>query len=190
MKLTRIVFAFALVLFAATALADRQEKTLICHVGNEEGVDAGKIDLIVVANSSNHLDNPSHYWDGISDYEPSEANASGDGTEDSDGNGVDDGCEPAETCPCWAEEELQAISAANNNTDDCGALSVFYPLAAIIANANNSVFFGSQKFPGLAVQCSTFTVIQNITPAEVDICVSQIAKRCADIGDPIILIPD
>ena len=121
-KLFQIVFACTLMLIAATALAAKQEKVLICHVGNETGLggevylddptctpsdangyfcpDAGKIDLIVVAKVSKHLNNPNHEWDGISDYEPSDVSASGDGKEDSDFNGVDDGCELPEVCPC------------------------------------------------------------------------------------------
>lgn len=78
-------------------------KVLVCHVGNElpeydpactEGCgDAGKIDLIEVANPAKHLGNPAHTYDGQSDYDPVEAGATGEGKEDSDGNGIDDGCE-------------------------------------------------------------------------------------------------
>jgi hypothetical protein len=106
-----ILFVATLMLFAATKLAAGQEKELICHVGNKESrtgdtylddpdckggncPDAGKIDLIVVANVAKHLGNPSHIYDEIPDYRPSDVGASGDGTEDSNGDGIDDGCEP------------------------------------------------------------------------------------------------
>jgi hypothetical protein len=112
----KIIFTVTLMLFAATGFAAKQEKTLICHVGNEVGPggedylddpgcvpiddngnfcpDAGKIDLIEVAKAHKHLNNPSHEYDGISDYLPEDIFASGEGNEDSNGDGVDDGCEP------------------------------------------------------------------------------------------------
>ena len=118
MKLLQTVFVCTLMLIATTAVAAKQEKELICHVGNEVGPgpdfdvylddpdcvphydndyfcpDAGKIDLISVAKASKHLGNPSHMYDGISDYTPEEVYASGDSTEDSNDDGIDDGCEP------------------------------------------------------------------------------------------------
>jgi hypothetical protein len=121
MKLIQWLLLITLMLVASTALAARQDKTLICHVGNEEGpngevydpncvpepangyfcADAGKIDLILVARRAKHLGNPAHEYDGIFDYEPGDVGASGDGTEDSNGDGIDDGCEPSEDCPCF-----------------------------------------------------------------------------------------
>lgn len=85
MKIWQVCIAFALILFAATGFA-RQDKVLVCHVGNDVGPggetylddpdcvpsdlngyfcsDAGKIDLIVVAEkaAANHLENTSHEW--------------------------------------------------------------------------------------------------------------------------------
>ena len=105
-------------LTATTVVAAKQEKELVCHVGSEVGPgpdfddylddpgcipieennyfcpDAGKIDLISVAKASKHLGKPSHMYDGISDYTPEEVYASGDSKEDSNGDGIDDGCEP------------------------------------------------------------------------------------------------
>jgi hypothetical protein len=137
MYFTRILLAIVFVLFASTALAAKPDKTLVCHVGNEEGPggevylddpgcvpieeneyfcpDAGKIDLIEVAKPGKHLDNDSHSYDGISDYLPGDIDASGEGKEDSNGDGVDDGCEPLDpllACPCWdtfTETELVAF---------------------------------------------------------------------------------
>ena len=116
MKLFQTVFVCTLMLIATTVVAAKQEKELICHVGNEVGPDgevylddpgcipieendyfcpdAGKIDLIQVAKRAKHLGNPSHTYDGISDYTPEEVYASGEGKEDSNGDGIDDGCEP------------------------------------------------------------------------------------------------
>ncbi|MCW8925885.1 MAG: hypothetical protein OQJ84_06480 [Xanthomonadales bacterium] len=120
MKLTRIFLSLVLFVFVSTALAAKPEKDLVCHVGNELGSngetyqqnpecdilppyegdpadyicpDAGKIDLIEVSKKANHLGNLSHAYDGISDYRPEFLSASGEGKEDSDGDGIDDGCE-------------------------------------------------------------------------------------------------
>jgi len=153
MNPTHLLMAAALSL-AAFSVAASPEKSLVCHVGNQAGPagevylddpgcvpgedngyvcpDAGKVDLILVASSSAHLGNSSHSWDGIADYDPAEVGASGDGTEDSDGNGVDDGCEPPLPCPCWAESDLLSVTAANHlAANSCSAVSNL-PLAAII----------------------------------------------------------
>jgi hypothetical protein len=145
MYFTRILLSIVFVLFASTALAGKPEKpekpdkTLICHVGNEVGPggedylddpgcvpiddngyfcpDAGKIDLIEVAKAHKHLNNPSHGYDGISDYLPGDVGASGEGNEDGSGDGIDDGCETAEellTCPCWdGFTETELVAAPN-----------------------------------------------------------------------------
>lgn len=134
MHFTRILLSVAFVLFASTALAAKPEKALVCHVGNEEGPggetyladpgcvpivengyfcpDAGKIDLIEVAKAHKHLNNPSHAYDGISDYLPGDIGANGEGNEDSSGNGIDDGCEPPAqaVCPCWTAAELSEVA--------------------------------------------------------------------------------
>lgn len=81
------------------------EKVAVCHVGHKlpeydpnctEGCgDAGKIDLIEVKQSVavKHLGNTAHSYDGVSDYVPGSHGATGVGNKDSDGNGIDDGCE-------------------------------------------------------------------------------------------------
>ena len=180
----QLILFCTLILIATTGLA-KQDKTLICHVGNEAGVDAGMIDLIVVAKPAKHLDNDAHYWDGISDYEPSEIGASGDGTEDSDGNGIDDGCEPAELCPCWAEAELQTITAADKLLISCDPN--LYPLGVILLAYEREIAFFAQAINSqLCSTDPTGTIgLDDITQAEADICVAQLAKRCADIGRPV-----
>ena len=121
MRVAKLFVGLFLLLVVSTAAA-KQEKTWICHVGNEAGIsgetylddpdcvpndqndyfcpDAGKIDLIEIATAHKHLSNPSHTWAGQSDYLPSDVGASGVGKEDTDGNGIDDGCEAS--CPCFA----------------------------------------------------------------------------------------
>lgn len=120
----KIIFTFICVFFTATGFAAPKEKTSVCHVGNEVGPkgevylddpgcvpiedngyfcpDAGKIDLIEVPKPNKHLNNPSHQFDELSDYLPGDVGASGVGNEDSNGDGVDEGCAPPTnaTCPC------------------------------------------------------------------------------------------
>lgn len=139
MKLLQTVFVFTLMLFVSTGFAAKKEKDLICHVGNEFGAegevylddpgctphedndyfcpDAGKIDLIEVAKSNKHLENSSHTFEGISDYWPADVGASGEGKEDSDGDGIDDGCQPPvlAACPCWSAEEIVSIDGIHSD---------------------------------------------------------------------------
>lgn len=215
MKPTHLLLA-AVLLLTATGLAASPDKGIVCHVGNEAGPggevylddpgcvpgedngyfcpDAGKIDLLVVGNVSAHLDNASHGWDGLTDYDPIEVGASGDGTEDSDGNGVDDGCEPPLPCPCWAEQDLLSVTAGNHLlANSCSAVSSL-PFAAIIQNdqelenpevEGGFAAFASDVAPSV---CATrdFEPFQLlVSAAEAAACVSQIASRCAAIGDPL-----
>jgi hypothetical protein len=211
MKLTLSLFAVSLLLMSS-GLAARQEKTLVCHVGSQAGPggevflddpdcvpseensyfcpDAGKIDLIVVGNADAHLGNPSHSWDGLADYEPAEVGASGDGTEDSDGDGVDDGCEPAMPCPCWAEDDLLSVTADNQSLDGSCSDGSVLPLQAVIQNdeVDPEVEGGFSASSGTPSFCSTrdfepFFLL--VTFEEATACISQIATRCAAIGDPI-----
>lgn len=147
----KIILTFTLVLFATTGFAAKKEKDLICHVGNEEGPggetylddpgcapieengyfcpDAGKIDLISVANASKHLSNPNHTYDGIDDYLPEDVGASGEGDEDSNGNGIDDGCEPPEltSCPCWTAEVLDSVDGVHSDGSTLGIYTLPAP---------------------------------------------------------------
>jgi hypothetical protein len=132
-------------LLAATGFAAKKEKDLICHVGNEVGPngevylddrgcipteengyfcpDAGKIDLIEVSKVAKHLNNPSHAYDGVADYFPEDIGASGVGNEDSEGDGVDDGCRPPPppaSCPCWTSEVLNSVDGINSIGDEIG----------------------------------------------------------------------
>jgi hypothetical protein len=81
----------------------KKDKVLVCHVGSElpeydpactEGCgDAGKVDLIAVPDLARHIGHPGHAYLGVVDFEPLPAGATGIGSEDSDGDGIDDGCE-------------------------------------------------------------------------------------------------
>lgn len=142
-NITLVLFAGVLLAMSCSVFAARQDKTLVCHVGSEYGPapeyavymddpgcvpleengyfcpDAGKIDLIEVAKANKHLNNPNHafeYAPGefVSDYDPDPA--WGGSKEDTDGDGIDQGCQPELlTCPCWdtySEEELLAALEA------------------------------------------------------------------------------
>lgn len=216
MKSINLVIALILLVAAQNVFA-RQAKMLVCHVGNDAGPggetylddpdcvpsdlnnyfcpDAGKIDLIVIAEkaAANHLSNSSHYWDGISDYDPLEMGASGDGTEDTDGDGIDEGCEIAGDCPCWDEVELQQVTAANQDSFSCSDPEASdYPLEALIQD--DAVLPDGIEGGFLAINsndqrlCTTrdeFRLEVGITAEEANACIEQIADRCAAIGSDI-----
>ena len=52
----RIVFAVLLAVMSMPAFAARPDKTLVCHVGSEDG--ALKVDLVHVPANANQLGNP------------------------------------------------------------------------------------------------------------------------------------
>lgn len=215
MNPTHLLMAAALSL-AAFSVAASPERSLVCHVGNTAGPagevylddpgcvpgedngyvcpDAGKVDLILVASSGAHLGNASHSWDGLADYDPAQVGASGDGTEDSDGNGVDDGCEPPLPCPCWAESDLLSVTAANHlAANSCSAVSNL-PLAAIIQNdqelndpevEGGFTAFASDQATSLCATRDFEPFLRLISAGEAAACITQIASRCAAIGDPL-----
>jgi hypothetical protein len=191
MKLIQAILAVTCMLFAVNGFAGKKEKVLICHVSADDGT----IELINVSKNSKHLGNKAHTFAGISDYEPSEIGASGEGTEDSNGDGIDDGCEPQQACPCWAESELQSVTAENMDpTISCTAGSVI-PGFAVLANLPGTTpgveggFIAMDAvFGGGSPRCLTL----DFNPAgmvieedEASACIAQIAARCAAIGDPI-----
>lgn len=134
MSFTKVFISVFFLLLSASLFAAKPEKILICHVGNEVGpndevydpscapieennyfcADAGKIDLIEVAKAGKHLGK--HGYGGITDYEPASIGATGEGAEDTDGDGVDEGCDPPLilACPCWAGETLDAMARVMN----------------------------------------------------------------------------
>jgi hypothetical protein len=213
MNLARIL-PLALILVAAGNVWAKPEKTLVCHVGNKVAPngdtylddpdctpsldndyfcpDAGKVDLVVVPNAENHLENAAHEWAGLFDYEPSEVGATGDGTEDTDGDGIDEGCEPVNTCPCWDSSDLIAITAANQDAFSCDNGSN-YPNLALIQNIPESTpgvegGFVAQIFLSANLGfCSMRDSgeIDSGTPEEFVPCIEQIADRCEAIGSPI-----
>ncbi len=91
------------------AVLGKEHLVLLCHVGHElpeydpeckgrRCGDAGKIDLITVTEKAaeKHFDSD-HTYNDVSDYYPADQGATGVGNEDTDGNHVDDGCEPMGT---------------------------------------------------------------------------------------------
>lgn len=215
-------FVACTLLLVANAVCAKQEKMLICHVGNETGPggetylddpdcvpsdlndyfcpDAGKIDLIVVAEKSayKHLGNVSHYWDGISDYDPIVMGANAEGTEDSDGNGVDDGCEIPDECPCWDEIDLLAVTEDTYYGVSCNVYNWGYPNFAGLQGFGDpypSTFFAGNSSAtdpvGGIPYCDghfsdgTFDQQMYISDEEANACISQIFARCEELGHPV-----
>jgi hypothetical protein len=202
---------------AASPVALKAGRILVCHVGSEEGPsgenydpacvpgeangwfcpDAGRIDLVQVAASSRHLGNPSHAYGGVSDFEPGAMGASGVGTDDSDGDGIDDGCEvpAAEECPCWDEGELTAVTAENLSPDACsGYVTTGGSARAIFSDGEFfQVGFVADPFgEGDVPWCGVLYPVetnQPVSASEAEACVAQIEARCAEIeGDGPIVI--
>ena len=197
MRLNQVLYACTLVLFTAAGYAAPKEKDLVCHVDSE----TGNINLIVVSRKANHLGNPAHSYDGISDFRPELVEATGDSTEDSNGDGIDDGCEPSQECPCWAKNELLAVTVENNYAEFSCSSAFRFPsgsfiwIAAIANNGQNpSVEGGFSAIrapnPDSDGYCYTRDFSSNsqvITDEEAAACVDQIVARCAAIGDPVVL---
>ena len=199
MRLIKIIFVVTLMLFAATGFAAKKEKTTICHVGNEEGPggevylddpgcaphegngyfcpDAGKIDLIEVANANRHLLNPSHMYDGISDYLPEDIGASGEGKEDTNGDGIDDGCEPPTlACPCWDTfTESELVAAFNAFPPSNGQCSISEEIAYAVHSEGGPPFswleaFPSDPSPHCILQPGGGVVFLNLAPSAGAVC--------------------
>ena len=193
MKLIQIAFLTGLMLITITALGAKKQKVLICHVGSDVGA-ADEVyldDPDCVPGDTNDVGNKAHAFDGFADYEPSLVGASGVGTEDSNGDGIDDGCEPVETCPCWDQIELMSVSNENNyNAASCENGSIL-PHQALIQNneAPNPDVEGSFVAVtfGTSAYCQTNAPESGllITADEGNACIAQIATRCAAIGHPI-----
>lgn len=185
MHALKFLFASIFLFASGNLLAAKQPKVAVCHVSGD-----GEINLIVVSANSNHLGNPNHNWDGITDYAPDDVGASGEGTEDSDGDGVDDGCQPQSTCPCWEELELQSVTAENHYLGGSCSATSFLPFAAQIQTApdfapNN---FLTINHPAIGVFCQTTDMgldVRSITEEEADSCINQIVVRCDEVGDPV-----
>ena len=197
MRLSQVLLACTFVLFTVAGNAAPKEKDLICHVDS----DTGNIKLIVVSRRANHLGNPAHTFDGVSDYRPEWVGAAGDSTEDANGDGIDDGCEPSQECPCWAKMELLSVTADNNDTAFSCSSAFSYTEGevveiAVIANTlrNPDVEggFAASRAPGSDElgYCITRDIPPNfldITDEEAVVCIDQIVARCAAIGDPIVV---
>jgi hypothetical protein len=199
MRLNQVLYACTLVLFTAAGYAAPKEKDLVCHVDSE----TGNINLIVVSKKANHLGNPAHSYDGISDFQPELVEATGDSTEDSNGDGIDDGCEPSQGCPCWAKMELFSVTADNNHSAFSCSTAFPFPEGAVIRAAVIQNYttaqpasveggFGAVRAssPDGLGYCNTRDIPPNfldVTDEEAVACIDQIVARCAAIGDPIVL---
>jgi len=194
MKLIQAVFAVTCMLFSANGFAAKAEKVLICHVDSEDGT----IQLINVSLNSNHLGNEAHSFGGVSDFEPSLIGASGRGTEDSNGDGIDDGCEPelATACPCWDESDLQSVTADNIDPFfSCEIGGSVLPNFAVIVNGQGTTpdveggFLAVDAVLGggtpLCLTRDFDPFFMEIDDDEAGACIAQIAARCAAIGHAI-----
>jgi hypothetical protein len=103
-------------------------------------------------------------------------------------------------CPCWAEAELQAVTADNFIPWfelSCNLSDEFPNFWALIAAVPGSEWGHNFGFAVLSnpnhpsgpmyfcqvVDYPDYTQT-DVAPAEADICISQVVKRCADIGHP------
>ncbi len=186
-------------------VAAKRSKTLVCHVGNEAGPagegydpsclpgasngwfcpDAGKIDLLEVADASKHLGNSAHAFGGVADYEPLSKGASGVGKDDGDGNGIDDGCEVAPSCPCWNATELELVTRDNLAPDSCPTIGD-PDVAAVVSAGDFPWGFVASKPPASAEPyCQVLYPVETyvpITTDQADACIAQIVARCEEIG--------
>ena len=202
--LIQSLFTLFFILFATTAIAGKPVKSPVCHVGNEEGPlgevydpdcipadtngyfcpTAGKIDLLMLPKPEKHLENSSHQYAGTSDYDPLLKGASGYGNEDSDGNGIDDGCEipQVSACPCWSEDEL--LSITKENLLGC---SIYGLLLAIIESKPGTTYGAEGGFYAnySTASCATRDFRENgaapISDEEFDACFMLIVDHCAEL---------
>ena len=102
-------------------------------------------------------------------------------------------------CPCWDEEDLQVLDATNVHQLSCINLHPGYPnfvppIGAYIETGNSGWYFGaSSNFWTIqgVIMPSCLRKIDNEPPPEeaspateeqLQICINQIAKHCADVG--------
>jgi hypothetical protein len=191
------------------ALNKAAETVRVCHVGSElpeydpncteNCGDAGKIDLIEVSVNAYHLGNPAHAYGGVSDYLPGDEGASGVGTEDSDGDGVDDGCEIPEDpyCPCFTTEDL----VEGGPIVECGEnFPGFSDLAAIIyeegvegrpGKACSGINCVDPVLPSCAISTAADQRISEGITAEEDAgCRTLILDICPNPNSPGVLVPE
>jgi hypothetical protein len=132
--------------------------------------DAGKIDLISVSKKAKHIGNEAHSFGGDSDYAPVMADVGGDPADFEDHtvplDGIDDGCETEELCPCldlWDGPPFAAISFTSGSppvlpADLTGATcSVSLNTQTSITALSGNLFFTATVFTnstGTVAQCN------------------------------------
>jgi hypothetical protein len=187
------LFVVSILLFASgNLMAAKAPKVLVCHVSGD-----GEINLILVSANSNHLGNAKHNFEGLTDYEPATIGASGEGTEDIDGDGIDEGCEPPEgvACPCWETSDLMAVTEANFAPEFSCESGSFLPFAATIETYDNEPGVAESFAAGLFESGLGFCQTSEgqgaaaeglpATDDEAASCISQIVDRCNEINHPI-----
>ncbi len=192
MNVLKLVFISTLLLGSGNLLAAKAPKVLVCHVSGN-----GNVNLILVSANSNHLGNSKHYFEGLTDYEPATIGASGEGTEDIDGDGIDEGCEPPEgvACPCWEKSDLLAVTEDDYAPEFSCENGSFLPLVATIETYDSEPdveqsFAAALFAPGEGF-CQTSegqgAVAEGLaaTDEEAASCISQIVDRCNEINHPI-----
>lgn len=180
LRLASIVMSVTFVLFSTTGFAAKKNKMLVCHVDNV----IGTIELIVVA------ENSSHFNKHTDDYQPEDGSSYS--TEDSDGNGIDDGCElsPSVACPCWDKTVLDNIDEFNLDVSFSCSYASDYPVSAQIYTSNFTGAFAAWSRNDGSTGCVDFDALSNyqpgITADEANACIDQIAVRCGLLGYSIL----
>lgn len=180
----RIAVLLPLVALCAPTFAEQQKKMLVCHVDSEDGA----VKLINVSKNSNHLGNPAHEFDGLTDYEPVPEGASGIGKKDSNGDGIADGCEPLEPyCPCWNVFEIGVIAANTNAYCPDSGEGVLLKLDAGDGDFAEVREFFDKTSQSLATECFLYldkTVIaSDLSSEEREACVGILVDACSELGD-------
>lgn len=191
---TLLLLAFSQAVLASKA--GRGDKIAICHVSVSPQGDL-RIQLISDKNPDRHIGNPDHVWEDVYDYLPMHFGASGKGKHDSNGNGIDDGCEVS--CPCWQYSELEQVTGdpashhpdyyctnfyTSPNSTQPG--SSFPEWSSIATRHDDSSFvWATARVDGRNSSCSNFPQALGIASIQAEACAAEIAQRCDDTGDPI-----
>lgn len=194
-----VLSTFMLLAFSQAALAGKAskiDKISVCHVSaSPHG--ALRIQLKTVKEEFRHVGNPDHVWEDVYDYIPMHLGASGEGNHDSNGNGIDDGCEVS--CPCWAYSELQQVpddplshhpdhycTNFYTSPDSTRPGSSFPEWSSIATRQDHAPFaWFTARVDGRNSSCSNFPQALGIISIQAEVCAAEIAQRCDETGDPI-----
>jgi len=174
----------------------KSDRVSLCHVSTDNH-GGPRIKLMSVKKTDRHLGNENHVWDDVYDYLPMHMGASGEGNQDSNGNGIDDGCEVS--CPCWQYSELEQVPdepASHHpdfycknfytSPDSSRPGSSFPEWSSIATRQDHSPFvWFTARVDGRNSSCSNFPQALGIASIQAEVCAAEIAQRCDDTGDPI-----